>query len=199
MIENTSHKISIRDWQLSDLPIIKHWYQGHHAWMDLDAPYFKKPDADLLDKRIEYYRTLCEIENLSHPRQNLVIALNDELIGNISWYYTSKETNWISLGIAIFDPIFWQKGYGTEALFTWTNYLFENMPHIVRLDLTTWSGNMGMQKTALKLGFKEEARFRNARIVNGQYYDSLSFGVLREEWEAQLPMMKMKFHSHMSL
>lgn len=38
-------------------------------------------------------------------------------------------------------------------------------------------------RLAEKLGFKLEARFRNARIVNGSYFDSIGYGVLREEWE----------------
>jgi putative hydrolase of HD superfamily len=73
------------------------------------------------------------------------------------------------------------------------------MPQIARLDLYTWSGNIGMQKTALKLGYKEEARFRNARIVEDIYYDSLGFGILRKEWEALRESMQKKYHSHKSL
>ena len=177
----SSTNISIRDWKQNDIEKISHWYTGQHAWMKLDAPYFAKPNDEALQKRIENYQTLTDDDKLTHPRKNLVIALNDELIGNINWYFTSKETNWVSLGISIFDPVHWQKGYGTEALYLWTDYLFEHMPQIARLDLYTWSGNIGMQKTALKLGYKEEARFRNARIVEDIYYDSLGFGILRKE------------------
>lgn len=41
-----------------------------------------------------------------------------------------------------------------------------------------------MVKLAEKLGLKLEARYRKARIVAGTYYDSVSYGILREEWEA---------------
>lgn len=40
-----------------------------------------------------------------------------------------------------------------------------------------------MIKLAKKLGFKEEAVFRMARIVEGEYYDGLGYGILRTEWE----------------
>jgi len=53
--------------------------------------------------------------------------------------------------------------------------------------MRTWSGNEGLQRQARKLGFMEEARFRKARIVKGEYYDGLGFGVLREEWDALYP------------
>jgi RimJ/RimL family protein N-acetyltransferase len=61
------------------------------------------------------------------------------------------------------------------------------MPHIVRLDLRTWSGNHGMMRLAEKLGYQQEARFRQARIVEGRYYDGLGYGILRAEWETQHP------------
>jgi len=40
-----------------------------------------------------------------------------------------------------------------------------------------------MMNLAEKLGFVLEARYRKARIVEDQYYDSISYGILREEWE----------------
>jgi putative hydrolase of HD superfamily len=51
--------------------------------------------------------------------------------------------------------------------------------------MTTWSGNTRMMHLAEKLGFVKEAVYRKARIVNGIYYDSVSYGILREEWYAR--------------
>lgn len=81
----------------------------------------------------------------------------------------------------------WGQGKGYETLGLWSDYLFHNEPQFVRLDLRTWSGNIGMMKLALKVGYKEEARFRMARIVNGEYYDGLGYGILRSEWETLYP------------
>ena len=44
-----------------------------------------------------------------------------------------------------------------------------------------------MMRLAQKLGYREEARFRNARIVDGHYYDGMGYGILREEWAARYP------------
>lgn len=63
--------------------------------------------------------------------------------------------------------------------------VFEEKKQIVRLGLTTWSGNIGMIRLAKKLGMKKEATYRNARIVNGEYFDAVSYGVLREEWNIE--------------
>jgi RimJ/RimL family protein N-acetyltransferase len=49
--------------------------------------------------------------------------------------------------------------------------------------MSTWSGNVRMMKVAEKIGMKEEARIRQARIVNGEYFDAIKMGILRQEWE----------------
>ncbi|MDK2865955.1 MAG: hypothetical protein PWP51_105 [Clostridiales bacterium] len=54
---------------------------------------------------------------------------------------------------------------------------------LVGIGLTTWSGNQRMMALAEKLGLKKEAVYRKARIVKGEYFDSVSYGILRDEWE----------------
>ena len=68
-----------------------------------------------------------------------------------------------------------------------TDYLFSHFPDWVRLDLRTWLGNHGMIGLTTKLGYQQEACFRNARIVDRNLYDGLGFGILREEWQALFP------------
>ncbi len=51
-----------------------------------------------------------------------------------------------------------------------------------RLDFSTWSGNLAMCSVGLKLGWTEEARFRDARVVRGAVYDSVVYGVTRAQW-----------------
>lgn len=72
-------------------------------------------------------------------------------------------------------------GYGSEALGLWIDYLFKELP-LVRVGLTTWSGNKRMIKVAEKLGMKLEGQLRKCRLYNGEYYDSIRMGILREEW-----------------
>jgi putative hydrolase of HD superfamily len=123
------------------------------------------------------------------PRRRLAMIHQEDkkFLGTVSWYWVSEETNWLAVGIAICDPDYWKRGLGYEALGLWSEYLLQAMPELVRLDLRTWSGNTGMMRLAEKLGYKQEACFRKARIVNGEYYDSIGYGVLREEWEANYP------------
>ena len=43
-------------------------------------------------------------------------------------------------------------------------------------------GNIRMMKAAEKLGMLQEARIRKVRYYNDEYYDSVKYGILREEW-----------------
>lgn len=115
-------------------------------------------------------------------RKKLIMSSDDQIIGEVSWYWKSEETAWMEIGILIFDPQHWSKGIGFQALTLWITELFDFHSTIVRLGLSTWSGNTGMIHLAEKLGMQKEAVYRKARVVNGVYYDSISYGILREEW-----------------
>lgn len=181
-------QITLRDWVLADLPVYAEWMNPSHRWHELDGPYYPRPTAEETQKINAKRREVIETNRFLSPRINLVIAQDDALIGVVSRYWQSEETNWLSVGIVIYNPAQWGKGLGYEALGLWSDYLFAAMPQLARLDLRTWSGNEGMMRLALKLGYQEEARFRKARIVNGDYYDGMGYGVLREEWTAQYPL-----------
>ncbi len=149
----------------------------------LNAPYFKKETMQEHKEYIENLRKKLksneEIEN-----NGRLIYSDNTMLGHCTWHWRSKETNWLELGIVIFEEKNWGKGIGSAALSKWIDYVFEIHPEIVRIGLTTWSGNVGMVSVSEKLGLKQEACFRKARIVHQKYYDSVSYGVLREEWES---------------
>ena len=49
------------------------------------------------------------------------------------------------------------------------------------IGMTTWSGNGAMMAVAEKLGFLKEGQIRKVRYYQGQDYDSMKYGILREE------------------
>lgn len=186
-IEGT--RIVLRDATLDDLGPLAHWIQPGHRWQEFDGPYYAKPTPEDVERMIEGRRTRIVAGGFPTPRESLMIADRgtDALLGHVTWYWESQETNWLSVGIGVYDPETWGRGHGYEALGLWGEYLFAAMPQLARLDLRTWSGNHGMMRLAEKIGFVEEARFRKARIVNGEYFDGLGYGMLREEWQERYP------------
>lgn len=182
MIRMKGDNYVLRDWEEADLSIYRAWLRPGNEWEKTDAPYYPPFTPDEADEHVANF--LAVNNDGSHVPLRLAIspANSSELVGSVSRYWISQDTNWMAAGIAIFDPQYWGKGVGSEALSLWIDYLFDTAPELVRLDLQTWSGNPGMMKLAAKLGFKEEARYRKARIVEGEYYDAIGYGILREEW-----------------
>ncbi|MHC4939219.1 MAG: GNAT family N-acetyltransferase [Planctomycetota bacterium] len=177
-------RIRLRDFVSEDLPLYEKWLQPGQEWHRWDAPYMPEPDATWIRRHLDSVREGIATQDWEVPRWRVVIAdkPTNRLVGAVARYWISEATHWSAVGIDIYDPSRWGKGIGFEALKLWCDYLFDAVPEFARLDLRTWSGNERMIKLAGKLGFKEEARFRKARVVDGEYYDGLAFGVLREEW-----------------
>jgi len=156
----------------------------HHRYHEFNGPYFRKLSREEVEKEIN--RLAKEFEGGNEnplPHRMLITNEQQEMLGEVNWYWKSEETNWLEVGLVIFDEGNWGKGIGYQALKLWIAELFRQKEEIVRVGLTTWSGNKGMIRLAEKLGMQKEAHYRKARIVNGDYYDSISYGVLREEWE----------------
>lgn len=111
-------------------------------------------------------------------------------IGMVSRYWKDEKTRWMEIGIVIYDDRCWHVGCGTEALSLWTSMTFETFDFLRHLGLTTWSGNRRMMRVAEKLGFLKEAQIRKVRYWQGIYYDSVKYGILREEWSERGSLRK---------
>jgi len=178
------NKIILRKMKLNDLDAYYELTHPSRAYHQFNGPYFKKQTESELKVKLQEWRISFESGDLSfiNNRMLIVDGVTDVLIGEVSWYWKSEETNWMEIGIVIFNDAYWGKGIGYVALQKWIDHLFAEFPELVRLGLTTWSGNKRMMQLSEKLGMKLEAVYRNARIVAAVYYDSISYGVLKPEW-----------------
>ncbi len=176
-------KIRLKKIEEKDLEAYRYWKKPIHQYHKLNGPYFRKQTEEEIDIEIKQLKKEFEKGNQDPlPQKRMITNIENELIGEVNWYWKSEETHWLEVGVVIFDDQFWKKGIGYEALKLWIDQVFSDKKEIVRLGLTTWSGNTGMIKLAEKIGMKKEAEYKKARILNGKYYDSISYGILREEW-----------------
>ncbi|WP_244323564.1 GNAT family N-acetyltransferase [Salinivibrio costicola] len=153
------------------------WRQIYHsrAWKQFDAPYIPLEPVSFWSFRFGLFRRFIVGDSAK------VICVDERPVGYVTFYWEDKRTRWLEVGITIFDPADWGKGIGRRALTLWVDELFRCQT-LNRIGLTTWSGNPGMMRCAKALGMKEEGRLRSVRFFQGEYYDALRFGVLREEW-----------------
>ncbi len=177
-------QIEIRRIRQDDLVEYKYWKSPGHRYHSLNGPYFKKKSTAEIEVEVNLIAdAIREGEQDPLPNRRIISNENLELLGEVNWYWKSEETNWLEVGLVIFDERNWGKGIGSLALRQWIDVLFEEKPELVRIGLSTWSGNEGMMRLSEKLGLKKEAHYRQARIVEGIYYDSISYGILKEEWK----------------
>ncbi|MCM3785636.1 GNAT family N-acetyltransferase [Neobacillus mesonae] len=144
-------------------------------WKKWDAPYFPH-------QTMAFETFLEQQETWIYCDDSWVITVNEEVCGLVSYYYEDEQKNWLEMGIVLHEPNSWNRSIGTRALALWIEHLFGQLP-LVRVGLTTWSGNIRMIRVAEKLGMQIEARIRKVRFYDGKYYDSIRMGMLREEWE----------------
>ena len=149
-----------------------------------EAPEWKKWDAPYFEHKTIAFDTFTEQSENYVARDNFWgIEVDGVLFGIVSYYWEHKPSYWLEMGIVFHEAPSWGKGLGTRALKLWIDHLFSTMP-LVRVGYTTWSGNTRMIRVGEKLGMTMEARIRKVRFYNGEYYDSIRMGILREEWEA---------------
>jgi len=150
-------------------------YDG--KWRQFNGPYFKDP-VPTLDEYLEGEAK----GSVGNPQINL-IKRDDDIIGALTWHWEDGPLQqWLECGIVLYNSADWGTGIGTAAMKYWIGHLFDMIPHIQRVGLTTWSGNIGMMKVSEKLGMTQEARIRKVRYWQNQYWDSIKYGILREEF-----------------
>ena len=87
------------------------------------------------------------------------------------------------VGLALGEKTAWSKGYGTEAAKLLLNEVFRQL-NLHRAEWWTYAENNLSIQLAKKLGFKEEARLRDAVFFDNGYHDLMVLGLLKQEFES---------------
>jgi RimJ/RimL family protein N-acetyltransferase len=74
------------------------------------------------------------------------------------------------------------KGYGTEAVTIFVDYLFLSRD-LVRIQAATDLRNMASQRILETVGFKREGIVRKSMFIHGEWRDFQLYSILREEWK----------------
>ncbi len=128
-----------------------------------------------------YEGSACPDSN--NPIRYMILNEKNEKIGIVSyWIPNPRFFDSIEVGIYIGEKQYWHKGYATEALMTLGRVLFHQL-NVNRISLVFGSHNFRVKQGLEKYGVVVEGIIRRERFLNGQYYDTIRMGVLREEFD----------------
>jgi RimJ/RimL family protein N-acetyltransferase len=104
-------------------------------------------------------------------------------IGNTSF----MDVDWVNrsaeVGIFIGEKMFWNRGYGREAMRLMQRHGFGTL-NLNRIMLRVFQHNLRGIKAYEYAGFRHEGKMRQALYQDGRYYDVLIMSILHEEWAA---------------
>ncbi|AKG03501.1 MULTISPECIES: GNAT family N-acetyltransferase [Salimicrobium] len=181
MIEIKGEKTILREPYKEDIDVLYYWQfeEEEQASREWNGPYIPEQHAT----KEEFYQSWeQQYYIMEGVPSSLVIEIDDTVVGAVGSYWVDPNTDWLETGIVIYDKHYWNGGYGSEAYQHWIDYLFE-ATGLHRLGLSTWSGNSRMIHVGEKVGMLEEARVREARKVDGEFFDAVKMGIMRSEWQ----------------
>lgn len=148
-------------------------------WTKWNGPYFH----NVLPTQETFINKIAQESWLNNDLR-WVITYNNLLVGSLSAYYEDGHLkHWLDVGIVIYKENMWGQHIGQQALGMWIDHLFDDVTDLPHIGFTTWSGNKRMMHLGDQLGMKLEGQIRQVRFWQGEYYDSVKYGVLRSEWE----------------
>lgn len=112
-----------------------------------------------------------------------IMADDGVYIGNIGLHDIDYENRRAELGIIIGEKAYWGQGYGSDAIHTMLHWAFDHL-NLNRVSLRVYAYNERGIRCYQKCGFRHEGTLRQARYLDGQYFDEWIMGILRDEFRA---------------
>ena len=151
-----------------------------------DSEYFRLLDSEpprlLSEKKIkEWFEKDLDKDDPDGFFFSIKLKEVDQVIGFMGLFNLQWNHGDALAAIGIGEREHWGKGYGTEAMHILLAYAFNEL-NLRRVTLIVFDYNGRARRSYEKAGFVVEGRMRGMMLREGQRWDMLSMGVLKEEW-----------------
>jgi RimJ/RimL family protein N-acetyltransferase len=171
----------LRGLELSDVDELMKFWNNFELQQFLSRPLIASRDEE-----VEWIRSTWERRKKGEAYIfGIFFGERDQYIGNIELRIDNRISQRGGLGIAIFNPHYWNKGYGTEAIELLLNFAFSSL-NLRTIELEVFTFNKRAQSCYKKVGFIETGRKRQAHFVDGQFYDIILMDILATEFNDAL-------------
>lgn len=161
-----------------DAGLLSRWSENAEFMRNLDADPIRLFSPQAMQKWLE--------DQTDREQPNMIIFLirtlkDDRPIGFIDLFGMYGLTGDAMIGIGIGEPQNWGQGFGTDAMRVVVRYGFSVL-NLHRMSLNVFVYNPRGIRAYEKAGFKIEGRLREALHRDGQRWDLIFMGILRDEW-----------------
>ena len=110
---------------------------------------------------------------------------DNRLVGVAKLHFLDYRNGTGNLTLGIGEAQDRRRGFGSDALELLLRFTFGEL-NLNRVSAWLTSDNVPVRQFFEKAGFEEEVRRREASFHNGEYWDVVQMGILREKWETKL-------------
>jgi len=111
----------------------------------------------------------------------LICLPDDTPVGEVVINQMDEDNRSASIRIALFNPQYFGKGYGTEAMKLAVDYGFKH-GNLHRIELGVYDFNPRAIHVYEKVGFKLEGTLRDTLLWEGEYHNEYIMSILENEW-----------------
>jgi len=177
------------------VPYAQRFLDLEHVWRNNDSAFWSSGGARYIVTRAmieRHTQQRAEEEEQLGPARGVMFGVQTKdatPIGFMTINWLLPHSRLAMLGARIGDPAYWGSGYGTDALLLMIDYTFDWLD-MRKVWLGTTSANARVMRQMEKVGFALEARARRESLQDGQWYDGLLYGLLREAWPGRDVMIE---------
>lgn len=162
-------------------------------------PPCKETDLEIVtrgmnDPEITQYLTRCLPQSLAAEQQwfdtlpqrqdSIILAVeapDGAMIGNIGLHKINWKDRVATAGVALMNPAYHNKGFGTEAGHLMLQFAFETL-NLHKVESRVFASNPRSIALHETLGLRREGRLRRHVFINGRYIDMFCYGVFLVQW-----------------
>jgi len=175
----TTERLILRDFVESDWEAVLAYQQDplylpYNEWTSRSAEEVREFIQMFLDhqKQIPRIKFQCAV----------ILKSTGQLIGNCGVRRDSPEAREGDMGYEL-DSKHWGNGYATEAGRAVLDFGFSHM-NLQRVSAWCIADNTSSRRVLEKLGMQLERRMRDHQYLKGRWWDTLSYAISYEEWQA---------------
>lgn len=171
MIEGPT--VNLRAIEDEDAELLHRWFNDREVTRFLSIPF---PAFSLAEER-----AILQSQRQDGDNHYAILLKDGSLIGVGMLRGFNHTARSCELVIAIGDKRYWGQGYGSAAVELLLRVAFDGLNQH-KVWLTCIAFNERGLRAYRRLGFREEGRLRDNRFIDGRYEDTITMGMLEDEW-----------------